>query len=50
MDNHNSHLPDLQGPSYYLAGPPAMVTARRDMLVTAGIDEDDWRAEGFAGY
>src|ERR1051326_5558847 len=44
------HLPALQGPIYYVAGPPAMVTAMRQMLSAAGVDEDDIRTEEFAGY
>jgi ferredoxin-NADP reductase len=44
------HLPALQGPIYYIAGPPAMVTALRKMLADAGVDEDDIRTEEFAGY
>lgn len=44
------HLPALNGPIYYIAGPPGMVAAMRDMLVKAGIDEDDIRTEDFAGY
>lgn len=44
------HLPSLQGPIYYLAGPPAMVAAMRQMLVKAGADEDDIRSEEFSGY
>jgi ferredoxin-NADP reductase len=44
------HLPALNGPIYYVAGPPAMVAAMRDMLVKAGVDEDDIRAEDFGGY
>ena len=44
------HIPDIRGPIYYLAGPPAMVTALRDVLLKAGVDEDDIRAEEFAGY
>jgi NAD(P)H-flavin reductase len=44
------YLSALSGPVYYIAGPPAMVTAMRDMLVAAGIDEDDIRSEEFAGY
>ncbi len=44
------YLPGLQGPIYYVAGPPAMVTAMRDMLVGAGVDEDDVRTEEFGGY
>ena len=45
-----THLTDLQGPIYYVAGPPAMVAAMHDTLVKAGVDEDDVRAEEFAGY
>jgi len=44
------HLPNLQGPIYYIAGPPAMVAAMREMLNAAGVDEDDIRTEEFAGY
>lgn len=44
------HLPSLQGPIYYIAGPPAMVAAMRQMLAAAGVDEDDIRTEEFAGY
>ncbi len=44
------HLPQLQGPVYYIAGPPAMVGAMRKMLVAAGVDEDDVRTEEFGGY
>lgn len=34
----------------YLAGPPAMVTAMRQMLVAARLDEDNIRTEEFSGY
>jgi len=44
------HLTNLQGPIYYIAGPPAMVAGLRKMLVGANIDEDDIRTEDFAGY
>ena len=44
------HLATLQGPIYYIAGPPAMVAAMRQTLVSAGVEEDDIRAEEFAGY
>ena len=44
------HLGTLQGPIYYIAGPPPMVAAMRAMLVGAGVDEDDVRTEEFAGY
>jgi ferredoxin-NADP reductase len=44
------HLPALQGPIYYVAGPPAMVAAMRGILADASVDEDDIRTEEFAGY
>src|SRR5262249_2893967 len=44
------HLPELNGPIYYVAGTPAMVTAMRDMLVSAGVDSDDVRREECGGY
>ena len=44
------HLTTLQGPIYYSAGPPAMVAGMREMLVGAGVDEDDIRTEEFGGY
>lgn len=44
------YLPTLQGPIYYIAGPPAMVAAMRRMLTEAGVDEDDIRTEEFSGY
>ena len=44
------HVRTLQGPIYYVAGPPPMVAAMRAMLVGAGVDEDDVRTEEFAGY
>jgi ferredoxin-NADP reductase len=44
------HLAILQGPIYYIAGPPTMVAAMRQTLVSAGVEEDDIRTEEFAGY
>ncbi len=44
------HLAVLQGPIYYIAGPPAMVAAMRQTLLSAGVEEDDIRAEEFSGY
>lgn len=44
------HLASLQGPIYYIAGPPAMVAAMSQMLLSAGIEKDDIRLEEFAGY
>lgn len=43
-------LDALTGPIYYTAGPAAMVTAMREMLNGAGVDDDDIRTEEFAGY
>ncbi len=44
------YLKRAASPIYYIAGPPAMVTALRDMLNRAGVDDDDIRLEEFAGY
>jgi len=44
------YLSTLQGPIYYMAGPPAMVAAMRCMLTEAAVDEDDIRTEEFSGY
>jgi ferredoxin-NADP reductase len=44
------YLNNLDGPIYYLAGPPAMVAAMRKMLLDTKVDEDDIRTEEFAGY
>jgi ferredoxin-NADP reductase len=41
---------DLTRPIYYIAGPPAMVTGVRQMLIGAGVAEEDIRAEEFYGY
>lgn len=41
---------DLPAPIFYIAGPPAMVEAMRQVLAGAGIDEDDVRSEEFYGY
>jgi len=46
----SKNIPDLQGPIYYIAGPPAMVVAMRQVLTQAAADEDDIRTEEFAGY
>jgi ferredoxin-NADP reductase len=46
----SKYLNDLRGPIYYIAGPPAMVTGMRKMLVQSGVDEDDIRTDEFAGY
>jgi ferredoxin-NADP reductase len=43
-------IPDMAAPIYYIAGPPAMVTAMKEVLTGAGVNEDDIRSEDFAGY
>lgn len=44
------YINDLSVPIYYLAGPPAMVTAMRKTLNAAGVDDDNIRTEEFSGY
>lgn len=46
----SKYLNDLRGPIYYIAGPPAMVSGLKTMLVESGVDEDDIRTDEFAGY
>jgi ferredoxin-NADP reductase len=46
----SKYLNDLRGPIYYIAGPPAMVSGMRKMVVASGVDEDDIRTDEFAGY
>lgn len=46
----SKYLSSLEGPIYYMAGPPAMVAAMRKMVTEAGVDEDDIRTEEFSGY
>jgi hypothetical protein len=43
-------LANLQGPIYYIAGPPTMVTAMRETLVSAWVEENDIRTDEFVGY
>lgn len=44
------YLPSLQGPIYYLSGSTGMVAQMEEMLIDAGVDEDDIRMEQFGGY
>ncbi|MFC4522605.1 ferredoxin--NADP reductase [Cupriavidus pinatubonensis] len=41
---------NLSSPVFYLAGPPGMVDAMRQLLNDAGVDDDDIRSEEFFGY
>lgn len=42
--------PGIADAIYYIAGPPGMTAAMREMLVDWGADEDNIRTEEFAGY
>jgi ferredoxin-NADP reductase len=44
------HLKGAASPIYYIAGPPDMVKGLHEMLSKAGTNNDDIRAEEFAGY
>lgn len=44
------YIENLDGPIFYIAGPPEMVDAMHRMLLEAGVDPDDVRSEEFAGY
>lgn len=44
------YMGDLNGPIYYVAGPPAMVVGMQQLLHSAGVNADDIRPEEFAGY
>jgi ferredoxin-NADP reductase len=44
------HLPNINKPIYYIAGPPQMVAAMKDVLLKAGIDETKIRLDDFLGY
>ena len=49
-DMLTKHLPSLQGPIYYLAGPPAMIAAMRRMVIEAEVGQGDIHIEKFYGY
>jgi ferredoxin-NADP reductase len=44
------HVKNSASPIYYIAGPPGMVKGLHEMLIKAGVDDDDIRTEQFAGY
>src|ERR1017187_162837 len=44
------YLNDAISPIYYVAGPPEMVKGLHTMINEAGVDDDNIRAEEFAGY
>ncbi len=43
-------VPDVAAPIYSIAGPPSIVTAMKETLIRAGVNEGDIRCEDFAGY
>lgn len=44
------HAGDLAAPIFYVAGPPAMVSAMEGVLKSAGVNQRNVRAEKFVGY
>ena len=44
------YVPEIRDPLYYLAGPPGMVAAMRQLLDDMGVSEDSIKTEEFAGY
>jgi ferredoxin-NADP reductase len=44
------YLKDAASPIYYVAGPPEMVKGLHKTINGAGVDDDNIRAEEFAGY
>ncbi|MGY0692440.1 FAD-dependent oxidoreductase [Virgibacillus sp. FSP13] len=50
VDMLKRHVSDISAPIYYLAGPADMVQAMQKMLIEAGANEDNIRAEEFSGY
>ncbi len=49
-DTVKRFVAEAASPLYYLAGPPAMVTAMKGMLRGAGVGDADVRSEQFYGY
>ncbi len=45
-----NYINPLNGPVYYLAGPPSMVMAMQKMLNEVGVNDDDIKLEAFSGY
>jgi ferredoxin-NADP reductase len=44
------YVENIQSPIYYIAGLPEMVSAMRTLLIDAGVNEEDIRAEEFSGF
>ena len=43
-------IDDINAPTYYIAGPPAMVDAMQNMLSGSGVKEEQIRTDEFYGY
>ncbi len=50
IDMVRKYVPDINAVVYYLAGPAGMVRSSRELLMAAGVDEDNIRTEEFDGY
>lgn len=46
----NKYINDLKSSTYYIAGPPPMVTAMEGILNNAGVDKESIHHESFFGY
>lgn len=46
----SKYVKGAESPTYYIAGPPAMVQGLHAMLNKAGVANGHIRAEEFAGY
>jgi len=46
----DKYADDLENPIYYMAGPPIMVTAMKEMLLQRGVDKEHIKHENFYGY
>ncbi len=44
------YVPQINGPYYYLSGPPAMVANMRKILTKLNVIDDDIRSEEYIGY
>lgn len=50
IDMVRKYVSDINKPIYYLSGPAGMVRSSRELLMSAGIDEDNIKTEEFDGY
>lgn len=50
IDMVRKYVSDINKAVYYLSGPAGMVRSSRELLMAAGVDEDNIRTEEFDGY